>query len=157
MKDEHVYRSSMIPAANSGGLQVQATSLNLPSVLGTGVARGDWLNEGTAREPVAVLGSAAAAQLGIDRVHPDERIWLGGQWFNVAGILEPSPLATAIDTSALVGYPGRPEVPGLRQPRPRRGGGRPTQHDLRAHRHRSRGGGAVAARADRQPRGARTR
>ena len=105
MKDEHVYRSSMIPAANSGGLQVQATSLNLPSVLGTGVARGDWLNEGTAREPVAVLGSAAAAQLGIDRVHADARIWLGGQWFNVAGILEPSPLATAIDTSALVGYP----------------------------------------------------
>ena len=105
MKDENVYRSSMIPVANTGGLQVRATSLNLPSVLGTGVARGDWLNEGTAREPVAVLGSAAAAQLGIDRVHADQRIWLGGQWFNVAGILEPSPLATDIDASALVGYP----------------------------------------------------
>ena len=48
------------PGANTGGLQVQATSLNLPSVLSTGVARGNWLNEGTAREPVAVLGSAAA-------------------------------------------------------------------------------------------------
>jgi putative ABC transport system permease protein len=105
MKDAHVYRSSMIPVTNSGGLQVQATSLNLPSVLGTGVARGDWLNEGTAREPVAVLGAVAAAQLGIDRVHPDARIWLGGQWFNVAGILEPSPLATDIEVSALVGYP----------------------------------------------------
>jgi putative ABC transport system permease protein len=43
--------------------------------------------------------------LGIDRVHADQRIWLGGQWFSVAGILEPSPLATDIDTSALVGYP----------------------------------------------------
>jgi len=52
-----------------------------------------------------VLGSAAATRLGIDRVHPDERIWLGGRWFNVAGILQPSPLATDIDTSALVGYP----------------------------------------------------
>jgi putative ABC transport system permease protein len=105
MKDKNVYRNAMIPEANTGGLQVQATSLNLPSVLGTGVARGTWLNEGTAREPVAVLGSAAAEHLGIDRVFPDQRIWLGGQWFNVAGILAPSPLASDIDTSALVGYP----------------------------------------------------
>jgi putative ABC transport system permease protein len=52
-----------------------------------------------------VLGAVAAERLGIDRVHADQRIWLGGQWFNVAGILEPSPLATDIDTSALVGYP----------------------------------------------------
>ena len=31
MKDEKVYRSSLIPVANSGGLQVRATSLNLLS------------------------------------------------------------------------------------------------------------------------------
>ena len=84
---------------------MRATSLNLLPVLNTGVARGTWLNAGTAREPVVVLGSAAAAQLGIDRVYPDQRIWLGGQWFDVAGILEPSPLAPDIDTSALIGYP----------------------------------------------------
>ncbi len=105
VKDATVYRSSMIPVGNTGGLEVQATSLNLPSVLGTGVARGRWLNEGTAREPVAVLGSAAAAQLGIGRANPDQRIWLGHQWFNVAGILQPSPLAPDIDNSALIGYP----------------------------------------------------
>src|SRR6185312_11104869 len=93
MKDEKVYRSSLIPAANSGGLEVQATSLNLLSALNTGIARGDWLNPATAREPVAVLGAVGAERLGIDRVHSDERIWLGGRWFNVAGILEPSPLA----------------------------------------------------------------
>jgi putative ABC transport system permease protein len=104
MKDEKVYRSSLIPVANSGGLSVRATSLNLLSVLNTGIARGSWLNAGTAREPVAVLGAVAAERMGIDRVHADQRIWLGGQWFNVAGILEPSPLATDIDTSALVGY-----------------------------------------------------
>src|SRR5207244_12423700 len=85
--------------------QVRATSLNLPSVLRTGIARGNWLNEGTAREPVAVLGSAAAQRLGIDRVLPDQRIWLSGQWFNVAGILQPSPLTPDIDVSALIGYP----------------------------------------------------
>jgi putative ABC transport system permease protein len=112
MKEEKVYRNSMIPEGNSGGLQVQATSLNLPSVLNTGIARGNWLNEGTAREPVAVLGSAAAEQLGVDRVHPDQRIWLGDQWFNVAGILKPSPLAPDIDSSALVGYPAAQEYLG---------------------------------------------
>ena len=52
-----------------------------------------------------MLGSVAAQRLGIDRVYPDQRIWLGGQWFNVAGVLEPSPLEPDIDTSALVGYP----------------------------------------------------
>ena len=104
VKDEKVYRSSMMPKANSGGIQVRAASLNLLSLLNTGVARGNWLNEGTAREPVAVLGAAAARRLGIDRVHPDLRIWLGDQWFNVAGILQPSPLAPDIDNSALIGY-----------------------------------------------------
>jgi putative ABC transport system permease protein len=105
IKDEKVYRNSMIPVANTRGIEVRATSLNLLSVLNSGAARGDWLNEGTAGEPVAVLGSVAARQLGIDRVFPDQRIWLGGQWFNVAGILNPSPLAPAIDASALIGYP----------------------------------------------------
>jgi putative ABC transport system permease protein len=105
MDNGKVYRSSMTPAADTGGLEVRATSLNLPSVLNTSVARGDWLNAGTAREPVAVLGSVAAQQLGIDRVYPDERIWLGGQSFNVAGILSPSPLEPEIDDSALIGYP----------------------------------------------------
>ena len=37
------------------------------------------------------------ATLGIDRIFPDQRLWLGGQWFNVAGVLEPrrwSPTST---------------------------------------------------------------
>jgi putative ABC transport system permease protein len=105
MTEEKIYRNSMIPEASSGGLQVRATSLNLPSVLNAGVARGSWLNEGTARGPVAVLGSVAAQRLGIARVHPDQRIWLGDQWFNVAGILEPSALEPDVDASALIGYP----------------------------------------------------
>jgi putative ABC transport system permease protein len=105
LENEKVYRSPAIPVAETGGLEVQAASLNLPSVLNTGTARGVWLNAGTAREPVAVLGSVAAQQLGIDRIYPGMRIWLGGQWFDVAGILQPSPLAPDIDVSALIGYP----------------------------------------------------
>jgi putative ABC transport system permease protein len=105
IRGDDVYRSSVIPAANTGGLQVRAASLNLLSVLATGVARGGWLNQGTAALPVAVLGADAAQELGIDRVFPDQRIWLGGQWFSVAGILEPSTLQPDVDLSALVGYP----------------------------------------------------
>jgi hypothetical protein len=56
-------------------------------------------------EPVAVLGALAAQRLGIDRVFAGERIWLGGQWFYVAGILNPAVLAPDLDTSVLVGYP----------------------------------------------------
>jgi putative ABC transport system permease protein len=105
VQDAYVYRNPMIPAGNTGGLQVRATSLNLLSVLDTGLASGAWLNPGTAREPVAVLGSAAAQRLGIDRISPDGRIWLGGRWFNVAGILASSPLEPDLDSSALIGYP----------------------------------------------------
>ncbi|HWK28325.1 MAG TPA: ABC transporter permease [Solirubrobacter sp.] len=104
LKDTNVYRSSLIPASNTGGLLVQAASLTLPAVLNTGVARGRWLNAGTAREPVTVLGAAAAQRLGVDRVLAGQRIWLGGQWFSVAGILHSSPLASDVDNSALVGY-----------------------------------------------------
>jgi putative ABC transport system permease protein len=105
IKGKGVYRSRLIPATDTSGLQVRATSLNLLSVLNTGVARGAWLNPGTAREPVVVLGHLAARRLGIDRTFPDQQIWLGGQWFNVAGVLESSPLEPDIDTSALIGYP----------------------------------------------------
>ena len=69
------------------------------------VAQGHYLNAATAQEPVAVLGATAAQLLGIDRVYPGERIWVGGQWFYLTGILKPAVLASAIDTSVLVGYP----------------------------------------------------
>jgi putative ABC transport system permease protein len=51
-----------------------------------------------------VRSSVAAQRLGIDRIFPRERIWLGGQWFYVAGILTPAGLAPEIDTSVLVGF-----------------------------------------------------
>ena len=105
IKNTYVYRSSIVPVTETGGLQVRATSLNLLPVLGTGLARGDWLNPGTARLPVAVLGAIAAQQLGIDRVYPGQRIWLGGRRFDIGGILNPSPLTPDIDVSALIGYP----------------------------------------------------
>jgi putative ABC transport system permease protein len=100
-----VYRSPLIPAVDTNALEVQAASLNLPAVLATDVAQGRYLNGATATEPVAVLGASAAQLLGIDRVYPGEKVWLGGMWFYVGGILNPAVLAPAIDTSVLVGFP----------------------------------------------------
>jgi putative ABC transport system permease protein len=104
IRSKNVYRSRLVPVTNTGGLQVRAASLNLLSVLKTRLARGAWLNPATARQPVVVLGSVAAQRLGIDRTFPEQRVWLGGQWFSVAGVLEASPLEPDIDNSALIGY-----------------------------------------------------
>jgi putative ABC transport system permease protein len=101
----YVYRSPLIPTINTNALEVQAASLNLPSVIATSVAKGRYLNAATASLPVAVLGASAAQRLGIDEVYPGEKIWLGGMWFYVAGILNSAVLAPAIDTSVLVGFP----------------------------------------------------
>jgi putative ABC transport system permease protein len=103
--EANVYRSRLIPSINTGALSVVAASLGLPATVGTTVARGRYLNAATARLPVAVLGAAAAQRLGIDRIYPEERIWLSGQWFYVAGILAPAVLAPEIDNSVLVGFP----------------------------------------------------
>jgi putative ABC transport system permease protein len=105
VQDAKVYRTPLIPSAETNGLQVQAASLNLLPAIGSQVAEGRFLNAATAREPVAVLGAVAAERLGIDRIRPGGRIWLDGQWFYLAGILEPVALAEGIDTSVLIGYP----------------------------------------------------
>jgi putative ABC transport system permease protein len=99
-----VYRSPFIPEANTNALSVQAASLDLLPTVGATVAQGRYLNGATARLPVVVLGAAAAERLGIARIYPGQRVWLGGQWFYVAGILTPAALAPEIDASVLVGF-----------------------------------------------------
>ncbi|MFL6072532.1 MAG: ABC transporter permease [Mycobacteriales bacterium] len=106
----NVYRSPLIPPTNTNALSVRATSLGLPATVGTSVAHGRFLNPATAREPVAVLGAAAAGRLGIGRLYQGERIWIGpspgiGQWFYLAGILRPAVLAPEIDAAVLIGVP----------------------------------------------------
>jgi len=101
----NAYRSPHIPSINTNAISVQAASLGLPATVGTSVAHGRYLNAATANEPVAVLGAAAASRLGIGRIYPGERIWVGGQWFYVIAILNPATLAPEIDASVLVGFP----------------------------------------------------
>jgi putative ABC transport system permease protein len=101
----NAYRSPLIPAIDTNALSVDAATLGLPSVAGTSVAQGEFLNAATARLPVAVLGATTAQLLGIDRIRPGMRIWVGGQWFYVTGILNPAALAPEIDSEILVGFP----------------------------------------------------
>jgi putative ABC transport system permease protein len=109
----NVYRSPLIPPVNTNALTVAAATLGLPAASGTSLAQGAFLDIATAREPVCVLGPAAAQLLGIDRVFPGERVWVtginangnGGMWLYVAGILSPDVLAPDVDYSVLVGFP----------------------------------------------------
>jgi putative ABC transport system permease protein len=100
-----VYKSPLIPGIETSGLSVDAATLGLPAVAGTSLAQGRFLNAATAREPVAVLGAVTARLLGIDRIRPGMRIWAGGQWFYVAGILNPATYAPGLDSAVLVGFP----------------------------------------------------
>lgn len=101
----NVYRTPLIPAVNTNGLTVSAAGPGLPGAVGASMARGRFLDAATARAPVVVLGAGAAQLLGIDHLWPGERVWLGGRWFYVTGILRPAVLAPAVDASVFVGFP----------------------------------------------------
>jgi putative ABC transport system permease protein len=103
--DAKVYRSDRIPAAQTGGMSVQAARLDLPRTVGATLADGTWLNAATDGYPAVVLGSATAQRLGISAAGEKIQIYLGGRWFTVVGILNPVPLAPELDSAALVGWP----------------------------------------------------
>lgn len=100
-----VYRNDKVPTFETGGIGVRATDTALLGTLDGVVLHGTFLNSATSRYPSAVLGFGAARYLGIDRLEPTARIWIGGHWFVVIGILDRFPLAPEIDQSALIGWP----------------------------------------------------
>ncbi len=111
----NAFKSPLIPPVNTNALSVQAATLGLPAVAGTGIAQGRFLDAATARQPVCVLGAATARLLGIDRIVPGMRIVVGqtpvsGQWFYVVGILNPATYFPPLDSAVLVGL-----VPALRR------------------------------------------
>jgi putative ABC transport system permease protein len=101
----YVFRTDRIPKEQTSGISVLAGRTDLPATVGATVRSGTWLNDATARYPAVVLGSKAAERLGIGAAGPDVQVWLGDQWFTVVGILDPVPLASELDTAALVGFP----------------------------------------------------
>jgi putative ABC transport system permease protein len=97
-----IRRTDRIPAEETGGITVQATTLELLQTLDGHVQTGAWLNAATARYPAVVLGSMAARRLGIG--HIGTPVWVGGRWFTVTGVLASLPLAPEIDRAALIGF-----------------------------------------------------
>jgi putative ABC transport system permease protein len=100
-----VYRNEHIPSGQTGGIGVFAARVDLLGVVGGTVGSGVFLNAATERYPAVVLGSRAAARLGIGAAGPEVRVLLAGDWFTVVGILNPVPLAGELDAAALVGWP----------------------------------------------------
>jgi len=106
ISDTNVYRSDHIPAAETNGLSANAAALDLLSTVGGTMRAGVWLNAATARYPAVVLGSSAADRLGISgsSLTGSARVLIGGRWFTVIGIMDPVPLASELDASALIGW-----------------------------------------------------
>jgi len=111
----NVYRTDLVPEAASGGITLDAVQGDLLEVLQGETVSGGWFAADDL--PQVVLGSTAAATLGIGAVDADTRVWIGGRWVAVAGVLAPLPLAPELDSSALVpasgadaafGFAGRP-------------------------------------------------
>jgi putative ABC transport system permease protein len=98
-----VYRNDHIPAERTGSIAVLAVRLDLLGTVGGRIGSGTWLNPATARYPAVVLGATAARRLDVRTA--GQRVWLGGRWFGVAGVLDPVPLAAELDGTALVGWP----------------------------------------------------
>jgi putative ABC transport system permease protein len=105
LSNANVFRTDKIPSFETGGLAVRVADLSLLTALNGHLLAGTFLNAATAHYPATVLGFHTAKSLGIDTVTPSTRVWLGGHWFTVVGILAPVPLAPEIDLSALVGAP----------------------------------------------------
>ncbi len=101
----NVYRTPLVPSAQTGGLGVDASGENLPQVMGTSMASGHYLDSISARYPEAVLGAQAAQILQINRVGGHLMVYLGNTWFTVVGILKPALLDSTLDSTVFVSVP----------------------------------------------------
>jgi putative ABC transport system permease protein len=88
-----IYRSDRVPVYQTSGLSARAADPTLLPTLDGHLAQGVFLTPATARYPTVVLGHEAARLLGIANLDEPARIWIGGRWFLVIGILQPFELA----------------------------------------------------------------
>ena len=101
--DATVRRTDTISEGITSGISVFASDPDLLDTLHATLADGEWLDDATAAYPAVVLGATAAQKLGITDVADGIRVYIGGQWFSVIGILDPVAAATGIDRAAVVG------------------------------------------------------
>jgi putative ABC transport system permease protein len=105
LRNLRVYRSDLIPAYRSSGLSIRVADERLLTTLDGRLLHGVFLDAALARYPTVMLGRTAARQLGIARLDAPTRIWLGGHWFSVVGIMDRVELAPELDDAALIGAP----------------------------------------------------
>jgi putative ABC transport system permease protein len=101
----NVYRTPLVPAAETGGLGVDAAGDNLPQVMGTSLASGHFLDAISNGFPEAVLGAQAAQVLQINQVGGHLMVYLGSTWFAVVGILRPALLDPTLDSTVFISLP----------------------------------------------------
>lgn len=97
------YRSPYVPSGQTNSVVVVAVDTSLASTVRASVAEGRWFTEPDAHYPTVVLGAAAAQRLGIH--DPGVRLWIGGQWAVVVGILRSVELAGELDPAVMLPEP----------------------------------------------------
>ncbi len=102
--DAAVYRNDLVPEGETRGISVIAADETLLETLNGAVAAGNFERALANDYPTVVLGAVAAQRLGIDNVTTGVAVWLGEQWVEVTGILEPFALAADLDRAAMIGY-----------------------------------------------------
>ena len=100
-----VRRTSLVDKNETLGISVDAADLNLPQTLSAELSAGHFLTAAEARYPAVVLGSVAAQRLGIDSLRGSPQVYIGGEYYTVAGILKSVTLDTGLDRAALIGLP----------------------------------------------------
>ena len=109
----NVYRTPLVPPAQTGGIGVDAAGDNLPQVMGAGMAAGHFLDGVSGRFPEAVLGAEAAQVLQITQVGGHVMVYLGNRWFTVVGIMKSAVLDTSLDSSVFISLPVAERVFGV--------------------------------------------
>ncbi|MFG2043531.1 ABC transporter permease [Dactylosporangium sp. NPDC048998] len=97
-----VFRNDHVATGRTGGRSVRAADASLLTTLDGSLLAGRFISDDDS--PVTVLGYSAASTLGISDVSGNDRVWLGGHWYNVVGILKPFVLAPEIDQAAIVSF-----------------------------------------------------
>ena len=97
-----VRRTPYVSSSEGGGISVQATDPEFPGAVGASMSSGRFLDGAGAVVPTVVLGSDAAATLGIADLSADPMVYIGNTFFTVVGIMKPIPLYPTLDSSVYV-------------------------------------------------------
>ncbi len=101
----NVYRTRLVPAAESGAIGVDAAGESLPRVLQTSLSSGHFLGAVAQRFPEVVLGAQAASVLQITHAGEHVLVYLGDTWFSVVGVLRPALLDPGLDSDVFISLP----------------------------------------------------